>query len=385
MTPELALAPPEGVHVRMPAEIYHAAPAIGSSDLETLYSDPASYWYDSPNNPHRRMKVKRAEGLVFGDALHCLLLEGVDAFAAKFTAEPDSDDSRWLMDLAEVKQALEKKGVSTRGEFNKGNLYALAKRNGIAHLIYDIAYASYEKARRAGANRISIDDERRLRHMVKLFREHDDLGPALKIGVPELSVFWRPKDMGDILLRARFDLILPSFCCDLKSMANYRGGDPDDAAINAIQEHGYDLQAEHYREARKQLRSFVEAGQIFFWGEEGPQRLRNGMSSAAIPRLHDIAAAGDAWRWVWIFYQVRNDTEGKARAPVIAPFWADPFGRHKPLFDQARATIDEAIANYLAYRGEFGLDREWSEIRTVRPLPIERLNRLRYKRKSVDE
>lgn len=384
MTDQLALPPPEGVHVGMPAELYHAAPAIGSSDLETLYADPASWWYASSHNRHRRMRVKRAEHLIFGDALHTLLLEGRDAFAAKFTAEPDSDDGAWLMTLAEVKQALSDKGVATDRIFDRGKVYSLARKHGLGHRIYETAYADFEKAKRAGANRISIDDERRLRHMVKLFEEHDDLGPALKQGIPELSVFYRRPGMENVLLRVRFDLALPAFCCDLKSISNYRGGDPDDAAINSIVERGYDLQAEHYREGREYASRFIEDGKVFFWGDDGPQR--RGAGATEIGRiLKAIAAAGDDWKWVWIFYQVRNDSDGKARAPVIAPFWADPFGRHKPLFDQARATIDTAFANYLAYSAEFGLEKEWSEIRGIRPLPAERLNRLRFKRETTDE
>lgn len=385
MTTELPLPPPEGVHIGMPAEVYHSVPAIGSSDLATLYFDPASHWYDSANNPHRRARVKRSEALVFGDALHTLLLEGPDAYVAKFTAEPDSDDARWLMNLAEVKKALEEKGVATWGLFDPAKVHRLARKHGLAHRVYELAYADFETARRRGANRISIDDDRRLRHMVRLFQEHEDLGPALKSGIPELSVFYRRPENPDVLLRVRFDLALPTFCCDVKSMANYRGGDPDDAAIGAIVDHGYDLQAEHYREGRKFLAEFVDAGKVYFWGDQGPHRMAANLSNPVVGKLREIADAGDNWRWVWIFYQVRNDTAGKARAPVIAPFWADPFGEHKPLFDQARATIDEALANYEAYRSEFGLQKEWSQIRPIRPLPTERLNRLRFKRKSTDE
>lgn len=384
MTDQLALPPPEGVHIGMPHDVYHAAPAIGSSDLETLYHDPASHWYGSANNRHRRLKVRRGDGQIFGDALHCLLLEGREAFDTRFTVEPDSEDGRWLMDLGQVKDALKEKGVDTHGVFNTGKIYALARKHGIAHRIWDIAYADYEKAKRAGGERLSMDDERRLRHMVKLFQEHDDLGPALKAGITELSVFYRDPDRPNILQRVRFDCALPPFCLDLKSMANYRGGDPAEAAISAIIEHGYDLQAEHYRRGRQYLRRFVEAGQIFFWGEEGPQR--TGLTANEISkRLRAIAAAGDDWKWVWIFYQVRNDTAGKERAPVIVPFWADPEGRHADMFKQARATIDQALDNYEAYAGKFGLQNEWSEIREIKPLPVERVQRLRWKRKSTDE
>src|SRR5215831_16007085 len=76
-----------GVYFNLPAAEYHADPSLGSGDLKRLLQAPAVYWWHShmnserPPSPDSPAKQK-------GRALHKLVLEGEEAFAAAFATEP---------------------------------------------------------------------------------------------------------------------------------------------------------------------------------------------------------------------------------------------------------------------------------------------------------
>lgn len=369
----LPLTIAEGVHLRLPERIYFDAPALGSSDLSVLAQDPASWWYGSSFNPDRRARRGRSTYLNFGSALHALVLEGEDAYRARCTLEPDSQDMTLARTPSEIRTLLERHGINAAGKFAMEDLTPLVRKHGLGHLVWSTAYASYESAKRSGKLHVTADEDRRLRHMAELVQAHPDLGPGLRIGLSEVSVFYRRPEDPDTLRRARFDKLQPEAILDLKSMSNPRGMAPEDATFESITNEDYDLQAEDYREARTQAVRFIREGRIYAWDEAGGQA---GVLKSERAVLDQVAAA-ERWRWVWLFYQVRNDAAGSERAPVIVPWWTWPEG---PMFDDARVVIDRALTNFKDWRDRYGLTQPWSEIRAIRALPTEKLKRLHYKR-----
>lgn len=367
----------EGVHLHLPEERYFEARALGSSDLATLAKDPASWWYASDYNTARRARVKRSPYLAFGSALHARLLEGEAAFRSRFVVQPDEDSGLYVRTVPEIQKLLVEAGhPRARSLYTHGELHLLAKKAGLAHRVWDLAWGSYEHAKKVGQRHITADEERRLEHMARLVEAHTDLGPGLRKGLVEVSVFWRRPEDPDTLLRARFDLLQKDKVVDLKTMGNASGKDPDEATFDAIAEQDYDLQAEHYREAREKLAEFVRARQVYSHGADG----QGGKVLPAERELLDAAAATTRWVWLWIFYQVRNDAVGSERAPVLVPWsiWPDD-----ELFANARPVIETALANFRAYRARHGLAEGWSEVRSIRPLPVDRLSRLKFKRRSA--
>jgi hypothetical protein len=365
----------EGVHLHLPEADYFQARALGSSDLPVLAKDPASWWYASDFNQARRARVKRSPALSFGSALHCRLLEGEEAFRERFVVEPDDADPGYARSVPEIRDLLIKAGRPEAARmFTKRELLDVARRAGLRHRVWDLAYAHYKHHQHLGRNHITQDEARRLEHMARLVEQHPDLGPGLRHGLTEVSVFWRRREDPDTLLRARFDKLQWGRIIDLKSMSNARGDEPEAAAYDAIGDHEYDLQAEHYREAREQAVGFIREGRIFSHGPDG----RGGKVTPAEHDLLQAVAAAPSWVWVWIFYQVRSDDVGRERAPVIVPLWTEPHGE---LFDRARTVIDRALSNFRTYRDRHGLAEGWSEVRPVLKLPIERLYRLNAKRR----
>jgi hypothetical protein len=374
--PQLDLQPQEGVHLNMAEADYFGARALGSSDFSVLAEDPASWWYGSAWNEDRRQRAKRSAPLNFGAALHALILEGEDAYRSRFTTEPEPSDPRWAKTPVEVRKLLESHGVDVRGVFDVKRLYSLARQKGLTDRVWDLARVKFEHAKQAGLRHVTLDEDRRLRHMAGLVERHKDLGPGLRRGLTEVSVFWRREDDPQTLLRARFDKLQPGFTIDLKTLANWKGGNLDAATFDAIADEDYDLQAEHYRDARTQLCRFVRDGKVWSWASGGAdQPLR-----AEREILEAVAERGDEWRWIWVFYQVRNDDVGRERAPVIRPWNLPPTCS---LFTDARPVIERALANYREWRSRFGLTEGWSEVHPIEELPLEKLKRLSWKRSAA--
>ncbi len=377
--PHLDFAPLEGVHLTMPEWMYFDAPALGSSDFPVLAADPASWWYASAHNPHRRVR-RTARHLDFGSALHALVLEGEDAYASRFAVEPDPD-RRWIRNLVDLKAALAERGVGTRGIFDAATIHGLARKHGLAPRVWELARSAYERARSKGLGSISQDEDRRLRHMARLVAGHDDIGPALRAGLSEVSVFWRREDDPDTLLRARFDKLLIGATVDLKTFSNPQGKKPEEATWDAIADQDYDLQLAHYHEARERLRAFVAAGAVHAWGADDDGCGRRPRKDE-LETLAAIAAA-ERWDWIWIFYQVRVDDAGRERAPVLVP-WVIKPGDADDLMAGANREIDRALTNYREWRERCGLAGEgWSEVREIRRLPLDRLRKLNFKRSQT--
>lgn len=374
----LPLAINEGVHLNLPDEIYFEQHALGSSDFHVLDKDTPSWWYGSAFNPERRDQRRRNRALVFGSALHALLLEGENTYARRFIVAPDAEKS-FAESRKEILELLAKRGARVpagKDSFDWGKLLGAVREAGVSHLVRQTAQAEYEAAKRAGFQTITEDEDRRLRRMAYHIGQHHDLGPSLKKGFSEVSVFWRPENRPHILLRARFDKLLTGFTIDLKTFSNPRDDSPEDATLHAITNNGYDIQAEHYRDARVQFARFVKEGAVYAWSVEQGQLQRATVLARQKTDLKEIAEFAD-WVWVWIFYQVQNDDAGSERAPVVVPWHTKPSGE---MFENARAAIDRALDNYTAWVERAGLSQPWAEIHPIRQLPMDRLKRLAFKR-----
>lgn len=376
--PQLALDIIEGIHLNLPESVYFDVNALGSSDFHILDKDPASWWYASPFNPERKEQRRRSRALAFGSALHALILEGEAAYASRFVVEPDGESSQWLRSRTAIVEALEQKGrfLSKADSFDTKKLVAAARAAGIDNRVWDVAQADFETAKKLGKTYITQDEDRRLRRMAHIVANHWDLGPSMRKGLSEVSIFWREPEYPDVLLRARIDKLLPNFVLDLKTFSNTRDESAEDASLAAIVNHGYDLQAEHYRRAREKLAEFVAEGRYWRWGDEANNRYKYHLVEAEKQTLREICASQD-WLWVWIFYQVQSDDYQRASAPVVRCWATEPRGE---MFDNARAAIDRALSNYRDWTQREGLNRPWADVGPIKPLPLEKLKRLSWKR-----
>lgn len=365
--------PMEGIHLGLPDSLYFAAGALGSSDLKTLLRDPASWWYSSRFNTSRYGSDKRDVGKRRGGALHTLILEGENAYRARYAIEPiKAENPGAAITAAEIKALLQRHNIKPPATVNKDVLKEAARKAKLGHLVWDCLVDDYKAAESQGRIRVNQREDYAFRHMAALAAAHPQLGPALRNGLTEVSVFWRRKEDPDTLLRARLDKISGAVTLDLKSLANWKAANVREQTRRQIVELEYDIQRRFYDEARERIREFVADGAVHAWDDKGNpgQPTRDEMRE-----LERIAAVA-RWRWVWAFYQVRSDEAGKERAPVLMPWFHEPEGQ---VWDQAGEKVERALKNYRLMREVYGFDTPWAEIGQVVEIEDKDLSGLMWK------
>ena len=98
-----------GIYFGLEAELYHADPALGSTDVKRLLVSAPDYWWHSRLNPARPTETEPTPAQAFGRAVHLMVLEGEAAFSAAYMREPDPDGllmtmdhlTQWLTDNAD--------------------------------------------------------------------------------------------------------------------------------------------------------------------------------------------------------------------------------------------------------------------------------------------
>lgn len=109
-TPEM---PAPGLYFGMSDEAYHAIPALSNSGIKKLAASPMIFWASTSWLSEAKRKAdeeaKREKGhYTLGKAYHCRLMEGIDAYAARFAVALDpADYPDALESTAQIKAAIE--------------------------------------------------------------------------------------------------------------------------------------------------------------------------------------------------------------------------------------------------------------------------------------
>lgn len=304
---------PDGIYVGLKDETYFAQDRLGSTDLTVLHNRPADWFYGSRHNPHRPER-EVSEEMLFGSALHILLLEGDDRYAESVILRP------------EVYPEIDRKGFET-GEFKPWNGNS------------NWCKAWLAENDRPGVVVLTEDADRRVRHMAELVRQHPELGAPIQAGLSEISVLWTTAD--GIKLRARFDKLLPRFVCDLKTFGgDAKGRTVKEQCLALVAQRHMDVQRYLYFQARCRMPDLP----IF------------GATPQQADWLLKVAAVED-WKWCWIFYRRRDDAKGYA--PVVKPIMRSHFDAS---FESGRQKVEVALANYRTFRDRFGFEVPWAVV-----------------------
>jgi hypothetical protein len=206
----------DGVYFGLPEDAYHADPALGSTSLKKLASNPCAFWYESPFNPGK--KDTDTPSKFFGRAMHTCVLEGRAKFESSYGF------------------------ITASGSTREGKA---------------------EKAFLEASNKLAIkfEDWERILMADATIRANEHLADAFTNGVPEVSIFWTG-DNG-IRKKARIDYLRIKASVDLKTAANEKDIDFAVACRNAISNFRYDVQTETYNDGRHALRKFVSEGRVF--------------------------------------------------------------------------------------------------------------------------
>lgn len=276
----------DGIYFGMSDTEYHADHALGSTGLKKLIGNAPDFWWDSWMNPAREDDDTPAK--IFGRQLHQCVLEGLVTFQNKHSPQ-----------------------------HNPGNVKA-----GIEEIA---------KIKASGKVPVKFKDWTKILAASAFIKANKTLANAFENGQPEVSVFWT---VDGVRYKARFDYLKMNAITDLKSLANMYGKEFDKACRDAVASYDYIISAEHYSEARRQMRGLVHAGKVF--GSHDPEWLAK-------------VASNEVFAFVFVFWQ-------KDGAPISHGIKLSPGN---PLFSYARTLIAKATDNYNRYMAEFGTASAW--------------------------
>jgi hypothetical protein len=287
----------DGIYINLPEKEYRDDPALGSSDIGRLFGNPYNYWWFSRMNP-RRPAEKDSTAARDGRATHCCVLEGRDAFDARYVRGEDHEE-----------------GTSTG---QKATATKAAKK---------IAEA-------AGLILLPAETYDRIVITAAMINKNPYLNGAFSGGMPEVSIFWT---RDGIRRKARLDYLKPRGIGDLKNVANQFDKPFPKACHDTLANRKGELQAVHYLEARSHLPQFFFDGQFF--APEG----------VYVVDFLERCAKTDVYAFMWVFFQ----SEG---APIT---FSRILSLANPAVEEAKAKIETATDNYRRCMEHWGPDETW--------------------------
>jgi hypothetical protein len=326
-----------GIYFGLEPEPYHADPALGSGDVKRLLFSAPDFWWHSKFNPARPEDTGDTPNMIFGRAVHAMVLEGPEVFAKDYMREPsgeglivtDEDASRWIADNASRIPA----DVKTLPRSKSGKL-ALIHQIDPGVPILD---AIKRRADEDGMTILNGDDYDRIVVASQMISRNPELARAFQGGMPEVSIFWEqpvPEAGTVIRCKARLDYLKVRGIGDLKSIRNVFGIQFPAACRKNIANYRYDVQAAHYMRARATLPGHVAAGAVF--GDHDPEWLAR-------------VAAADEYAFAFVFYQA-------TQAPIT---WACSLSPGNPILEFGTADVDRALLNYARFYERYGTEAAW--------------------------
>jgi hypothetical protein len=326
---------PPGIYFGIPEEVYHADKSLGSSRIKALAVDPYEAQFD-----HLYGEDKDTDALIFGSALHARMLEGRQAFEARFCHEFDSDSLKDCYKTADdIKKRLESHGVAKLSGRTKPELTKLLLDLEPDAKIYDVEKAKWDKA---NEGKTALKPKRWAQvETAARWVQRDPLLAAVMTdgtfshGAPEVSIFY--EDRG-VRLKCRFDRLLRHAIVDLKSFAAVFGGKIDGydgTALKTIFRMSYDLQAADYLRGWQFARDKLFPKGLVF-GEPPYDTFLDECFDRVEPS------------WIWILVK----SKGAPQALVID--W-----RAKMAKASAAEEVERAIDTYVHLRDLYGEENEW--------------------------
>lgn len=341
-----------GLYINLDEDAYHGDPALGSGSVRALAKCPIYYWTESWMNPFR-VKDTDTAALLFGRALHKLVLEGGKAFERGFAREPSMADYPDALRTADdIKAALKALGEKVSGL--KPELVERLKAANPCAVILDDVMATFQadclRTRRTILKPAIYDQ---VVAAAAFIANDERVRAAFQGGRSEVSVVW---EHNGVPLKARFDHMRLGknskgdrigLITDLKSFANIMEAPPERAVIQAIANTRLDIQAASYLKAAAKVGEYIKSGQVF--GAEG-------VSAEWLDAF--TALEPTDWQFFWVFYQ--------KNAPVSLLRMTEP---QSPMIEAANMEFARAIEAYKDNMQAFGTNWKF-----VDPMPDPRID-----------
>lgn len=340
---------PEGLYFGLDETTYHSDKSLGSGSIRQLAKCPVYYWRDSWMNPLREDEAE-TPALLFGRALHCLVLEGPDEFKARYWRDVTPDDRPDALVLAsDILGRLREIPVDVRNDLgiklsgSKDVLIGYLKSYDPAAVIWDdIVTQHADAARQTGATILKPNIYGEIVQAAEYILAEPRVSAAFQNGVPEISLFW---SLDGVPMKARLDYTRlgkggVGIVTDLKSFANVMEQSPERAVGQAITKTRLDVQMAAYMDGIRRIPQWIADGKVFGADDIEP---------AWIEALGEVKD----WRWFWCFYE---------KGLPVSMMRSVRVG--SSLHDCGAATLSRALQAYRDNMDAFGT--EW---RFIDPIP----------------
>jgi hypothetical protein len=327
-----------GLHFGLDDATYHADPALGSTDLKSVFLDAVDFQFDKLYGEDKDTPAK-----VWGSAFHARVLEGTEAFERKFKVAPSQKDfpkGQLLVTIQDMREWLAVQDISTKGCKSKADFVALVKTTDPTAHVWDTIVERFNAQIEEGVTALPAKAAREIELAVEWMTRHEKLQKVLHDGTfiggsPEVSVFY---EYEGVRLKARFDYLFPGIAIDIKTFRPWRPRETRKNVIKAIRDFRYDIQSAAYRKAFSAIREQYLAGTLQVHGEEPYER------------YIDMLFAKDSIQWLWLFVKA----EGAPVSTLIE------FPDELAVFAAARSEVEQAIGTYKQFREKFGTDKDWA-------------------------
>jgi hypothetical protein len=347
--------PAPGIYFNMPEEQYHAIPALSTGGTKTLAASPMRYWatclWLNPEyaeyKAEQEAKRKEDDHFDVGHAYHARILEGRDAFTAKYAVALDKKDYPNALVTDEDIKAAFPEGVKPRGKSKRERFDHLLTLDATVELWDDLKKAHADA--NEGRLMISAKTWKSLEIAAAMIERDPELGKMITGGWPEVSLFWICAKTG-VPMKARVDYLKLKAMIDLKTVA---GGEksPENIVRNTIANYRYGIQPVIYLEGGRAVRELVRQGDAAIDGT--PEQVAWARKWAE----HRIAD-----EWFWIFQQ-------KGIAPIAR-------GVHWPRMGTTHTILDGLVTlmkrRFRTFAEAYGTD-PWLDIAPVYDLADEDL------------
>lgn len=232
-------------------EEYFAIPALSNSGMKDLAVSPLRFWHRHIN-PDREPEEETAAQRI-GSALHCTVLEGADAFEARYVRAFDRSTIEGALDtVSDLRGWLESNGVKPKGTRKQDlidQVKAMRVLAGVDVRIVDEEREVYDMLAE-GREVLTNAEWTQVEGMADSLRQELVLMDYLSQGRPEVPMVATDPATG-VLLKAKLDWMAPTITLDLKSFTAKRGSNIDRAVHDAIWYEGYYRQAYLYEHIRR--------------------------------------------------------------------------------------------------------------------------------------
>ncbi len=360
--PDVPPLPEPGIYFGMPFEQYRNLPALGSHGVQDIMASPMIYWAKhewvsetARKQARRLVAASTAMARLIGEAYHCRILEGAEAYGARYCRELAPEDCADALESTDqIKAAIKAKGSKpiskVPDELPDGTAYerAARKEDWIEQLcaldpearILDCLKREHAEANQ-GKQFVPADAYEQIELAARMISLDPAAKHAVSGGYPEVTFIWHCAETG-VPMKARVDYLKLRAMVDLKSYANEHRS-PEEAVRRAIAAYKYQFQPSTYFEGAREVKALLQKDRLLFAYNDAWDKVQ---CAAASKWLDKWLAEETEPDWFWLFQQ-------KGLAPITRLVRYDGGLSTRIITDE---TIRQAKMRFKACSEQFGCD-----------------------------